>query len=120
MIDYASTVRGTAVIEPGVALEDLRVGDLVLGVPSADMEFRTLFRVVDAYGRYRVPQEPPVSRLERLTALLDGKELGVLVELVGEDVDGGEFPAMFTAARNAALDRVTGWSDGSGVPNQHN
>ena len=106
---YPTTVYGDAIVDRDVDLRNLRIGDLVLGTPSPDMQVRTLYRVVGEFGHHRVPQEPPVSLWERATSLLDGKDLGVLVELAG--VDGGRYPAMFTAERTPTVDRVTGWWD---------
>lgn len=105
----ASTIHGTATIEPDVALLALNVGDLVLGTPSPDTApLRTLYRVVKPYGKHRVPNEPPASQLERFASLLDGKQLGVLVELVEAEQGADEpCPAMFVEAGTPTLDRVT-------------
>jgi hypothetical protein len=110
VVNTAPTIRGTATTEPGVALPDLAVGDLVLGTPNPDTApLRTLYRVVKSYGKHRVPLEPPASWLERLASMFQHRQPGVLVELVEADQTNGErYPAMFTAASAPALDRVTG------------
>jgi hypothetical protein len=108
----ALTARGIATIEPDVALPNIKVGDLVLGTPNPDTEpLRTLYRVVKPYGNYRAPLEPPASWLGRLAALAGRKRQGILVDLVTADPCEVEpTPAMFAAASNPTLDRVTGLS----------
>lgn len=108
MTHAALTVRGNVNIEPSIPLADLNVGDFVLGTPTPDLEpMRTLYRVTKPYGNHRVPLEPPVSLLERVLSTVDGKCLGVLVELVVGEAVAEPFPAMFTEEHAPAVDRVT-------------
>lgn len=104
----ALTIRGTAALETDVPLADLNAGDLVLGLPTDDLPFRTLHRVTEPLGRHKVPFEDQPTWLER--AFLAGPRVdGILVEGVRDDGQPGT-PALFALDTTPVLDRVTGWA----------
>lgn len=107
-----NTYFGVVEVEPNVALDALRVGDEVLGLPDpVDQDRpRTLHRVTKTLGEHHVPAEDP-GFLDRLLAggrferLVAGERVeGVLVE--GQLVDGGVSPGLFALDTTPVLDRV--------------
>lgn len=108
----ALTAEGYVDIEVGVPLQELKVGDTVLGLQSPDdpTEPRCKHVVTDAFGWHYVPTEDPtvVEKFLRFVGLervfAGDKREGVLVgECEGNWEDGA---ALFDIEATPVLDRV--------------
>lgn len=108
----ALTHDGYVDIETGIPLEQLRVGDTVLGLPNPDDPAAPRYKhvVTATFGKHHVPTEDPtvVEKFLRFVGLervyAGDKVEGVLVAVSADDPEDGL--ALFDVEVAPVLDRV--------------
>lgn len=103
----ALTFKGPVIVETAIPLEQLKLGDTVLGSPDGNDpgEPRTTHVITAVLGKYHVPTEDPTLIERGLIAV--GLERVVAGERVdGILVQGAYGPGMFTLDTTPTLDRV--------------
>lgn len=103
----ALTWDGYVDIETGIPLEQLEVGDTVLGLPDPEYpaQPRNAYRVTATLGQHHVPTEDPTA-LERLLTKLGAERLVAGAKVEGVLVQGAHSPAMFAIEDTPRVDRV--------------
>ncbi len=107
MID---TCRGVASTEL-VTLNELTIGDTVLGVDTGDGAPRTVHHVVAPLGHYAVPSEGVILRIMDWFGPDTDLVCGVLVQntQIPRTV-GGRGESMFAMELTPMVERVTAWA----------
>ena len=104
----AFTIEGYLDVETNIPLEQLAVGDVVLGLADADApdEPRTVHAVTAALGRHHVPTEDP-TRMESFLISIGLERLVAAGPVEGILVDSGVGdPGLFALEITSVLDRV--------------
>lgn len=101
------THEGYLNVEIGIPLEELNIGDRVLGTPSAvePNAARTVYTITATLGQHHIPTEDP-TLIERLLVRLGAERVFAGAKVEGVLVQGAHNPGLFALGDTPRLDRI--------------